>query len=287
MGSVESYSKCENENCGGSKWEYFHNEESNTFCYRCGSFYSDWREVDEQGNVRLDEKDNIIWKHQQVQGFGILHYRNKKENKVVYDTLLEPLTPEQLATYQLIFEKPSDEQEILFLTELKDGKIIVHLGSVDKIDDKHILTETELYAKYQKECDEEKACASLDSPNEEELFSSGLIELTDDDLPNFPEMGELLLDNLQADHVVVYATDYISRKQYFEDSSIYGWVMIGTANQIQLFHLYLNPSSEKFIFPQEELKGQAFQENLPRCFYELSMNLRESELQKQFEGGMK
>lgn len=285
MGSVESYSKCEHENCGGSKWEFYQDGELNTFCNRCGSFYSDWRETDEKGNILLDEKENPIWKHKNVQGFGILFYLNKKERKSVYDTLLEPLTPQQLAIYQNRFENPTDEQEIVFLTELKDGKIIVHLSTDAKINDEHILTEEELYEKHLKNSNEENQF--IDSSSKEVLFPVGEIDLTEDDLPTISVTPELLLENLQEDHVVVYATESISRKQYFDDSSIYGWVMIGTANQIQLFHLYLNPAGERFILPKEELKGQAFQENLPRCFHELSMNLRVSLLQKEFEEGMK
>lgn len=290
MSSVESITSCKH--CGGENYEYFDNEESHEFCFRCGSFFTEWMERDDKGDMLLDKDQKPTWGVKENIGYGIHCYFNKKENKTTFDTLLEPLTPEQIQAYTKEFCNPTDEKEMIFLTEVKDGTVKIHLGTAPH--ERHILTEKEMVDKYNAE-EQEKLSETQDSLIKNNPIKDNYgfnfpdeIELTANDLPDFSFLQtELPLNNLKEEHVVVYATESISRKQYFDDSSIYGWVMIGTANQIQLFHLYLNPAGERFILPKEELKGQAFQENLPRCFHELSMNLRVSLLQKEFEEGMK
>lgn len=88
------------------------------------------------------------------------------------------------------------------------------------------------------------------------------------------------VSNLEGIHLLVRVTDYISKKQYFDDSEITGWVMLQEQDEPKLYHMYQRGYengewiNEPFIDVQDPITSNRVEKEKQTMLHEMDLQLR-------------
>ena len=77
---------------------------------------------------------------------------------------------------------------------------------------------------------------------------------------------------------MVIVEDYLTKKRYFEDSEVNGWLLISNGEEVEMYYLYRRAWDEKnaveieenCYFEGEKLEGEEYEVNLQKIVEELN-----------------